>query len=107
MTSSSHRGKSPRPGSGGLDKSPRSVGNSGLLKRKVGSCGLAEYGGTRTWERVIVEAERIPKQLLKFQKLAWCQPGQPVFILKEKGNVFLLPSGDSQQTRFYYKCYRC
>ena len=47
-----------------------------------------------------MEAERIPKQLLKFQKLTRCQPGQPVFILKEKGNVFLLPRGDSSRQDF-------
>lgn len=36
----------------------------------------------------------------KLQKLTRYQPGQPVFILKEKGNVFLLPSGDSSRQDF-------
>ena len=93
-------GRAPALGVEVWTRGPRRVENSGLLERKVGSCGLAEYGGTRMWERFIVEAERIPKQLLRFQKLTRYQPGQPVFILKEKGNVFLLPSGDSSRQDF-------
>ena len=100
-------GRAPALGVEIWTRGPRRVENSGLLERKVGSCGLAEYGGTRMWERFIVEAERIPKQLLKTSKAHKIPARSASF--HPKGERKCLPPSQRglQQTRFYYKCYRC
>lgn len=70
-----------------------------------GSHGLQNMGAPGHGRGSLWKQKGFPKAITQISEIGMVPARSASFHPKGEGNVFLLPSGDSQQTRFYYKCY--